>query len=189
VVHGVVRWQRAHARAGTHAAKTRAEVSGSKKKPWKQKGTGRARAGAATSPLWVGGGVTFGPKPRSYGFRLNKRERRLALAAILSEKRRNGSLIIVDDLKLESGKTRDLAAALGNIGVQQKSAMLVLDSNEPQGKQSPLRRAGGNLAQISTLNSGGVNAYDLLKHNFVVGSKNSIVELQSRILAEQDQAQ
>jgi large subunit ribosomal protein L4 len=181
LVHQVVRWQRARAQAGTHKAKNKREVSGGGKKPFRQKGTGRARQGSNTSPLLVGGGVSFGPVPRSHAFRLNKRVRRQGLMAVLSDKRREGRLIIIDNLAIESGKTKEMQAVLTNVGVGRASALLVLPEI---GRKSSTARAGGNIARLNLSKIEGVNVYDLLKSRYLVGTRESVLALQARLQQE-----
>ncbi len=180
LVHQVVRWQRAKSRSGTHSALTRAEVSGGGKKPWKQKGTGRARAGSNTSPLWVGGGKSHGPKPRSYEFSINKSERRLALLSTLSSKRRSESLRIIDQIKLASGKTKDAFSILKNIGVGRSKVTLIASAEEIEA-QTTFGRALKNIANVKTLPVSALNVYDLLNARFVLGSKQAIEELQESL--------
>lgn len=180
LVHQVVRWQRAKSRAGTHSALTRAEVSGGGRKPWKQKGTGRARAGSNTSPLWVGGGKAHGPKPRSYEFSVNKRERRMALLSALSAKRRSESLMVLDNWKLDSGKTKDAFGILKSIGVGKGKAMLLASSKDCDSKKG-FNQALRNIGNVKTLPVGAINVYDLLNARFVLGSKLAIEELQKNL--------
>lgn len=181
LVHDAVVWQRNKKRAGTHSALTKAEVSGGGKKPWKQKGTGNARAGSNTSPLWVGGGVTHGPKPRDYTTRLSKRARRQALCSVLTDKVRNEGLKIVDSLVVKSGKTRDMVDLLKKLGVAGESITLVQSDNE---NGAAVERASRNIAGIKPLKVSGVNVYDLLKNKYLVVTKEDILALQGRILKE-----
>ena len=115
VLHQTVRWQRSKKRAGTHSTLTRAQVSGGGVKPWKQKGTGRARAGSNTSPLWVGGGIAHGPKPRSYEFRMNKKERRAALCGAISTRQSESRLFIVDAMNFEQAKTKQAVELINRL--------------------------------------------------------------------------
>lgn len=186
LVHKAVRWQRNSRRAGTHSALTKAEVSGGGKKPWRQKGTGRARAGSNTSPLWVGGGVIHGPKPRSYEFRFNKRERRLALASALTDLRRRGNLLVLDELKVESGKTRDMQAVLTRIGAGRSKTMIISSVAD---RSSGLARSSRNLASVVTLPVSGVNVYDLVNARFVVATREGVTSLQARVKGLQEDKQ
>lgn len=180
LVHQVVRWQRAKQRSGTHSALTKAEVSGGGKKPWKQKGTGRARAGSNTSPLWVGGGKAHGPKPRSYEFSVNKQERRQALYSALSAKRRAENLMILDGWQLDSGKTKDAFVVLKGLGINRKKTTLLASAKECEARNS-FARALKNITSVKTLPVAAVNVYDLLNARFVLGSKLAIEELQKNL--------
>jgi large subunit ribosomal protein L4 len=151
-------------------------MKGGGKKPWKQKGTGRARAGSSNSPLWVGGGQAQGPKPRDYSYRLPKRTRTQALMSALTAKVLDQKLVVLDDLKIASGKTKDLASVLDKIGVAGTRAMLVLSE-----KDEMIQRSSANVADLSTIMVEGVNVYDLLKSKYLVGTRKSIEAIQSRI--------
>jgi len=181
LVHDTVRWQRNKARSGQAKALTRAQVSGGGKKPWKQKGTGNARAGSNTSPLWVGGGKAHGPLPRSYEFRLSKRARRQALASVLSFKRREGQLVIVDSFDLKSGKTKDMAKVLKALGVGEAKAILVVSGDKKNTAETMLRRSAHNIPNLTTLELAGVNVYDLMSNKFLVCTQAGIEALQSRV--------
>jgi len=176
LVHETVRWQRAKRRSGTHSVLTRSNMKGGGKKPWKQKGTGRARSGSNNSPLWVGGAVVHGPSPKKYDFRLPKRTRRQAMASVLSDKVSKERLVVLNDLQIESGKTRDMAGVLKNIGVEGKSAVILL-AQENGGVQ----RSSRNLPKVLTLAVEGANVYDLLKHQFLVGTPEALLKLQERV--------
>lgn len=176
LVHQVVRWQRAKKRAGTHQALTRSMMKGGGKKPWRQKGTGRARAGSGISPVWVGGAVVHGPQPRDYTFRLPKRTRRQALAAVLSEKVSQQKLVIVDELAVPSGKTRDFASSLKSWGVDGKKALLVVD---PAAETT--RRSSANIADLRTLAVEGLNVYDVLNSDVMIVSRNDIAAIEARV--------
>jgi large subunit ribosomal protein L4 len=180
LVHDVVRWQRAKRRAGTASTLTRAEMSGGGRKPWKQKGTGRARSGSNTSPIWVGGGVAHGPKPKSYEFRLPKRTRRQALASVLSEKLRTGALIIVDKIENESCKTKSMVSFFQAVGAGDKGRALVIAQKDAQ-----VERSGRNIPKTLTLPVEGVNVFDLMKHHYLICTPEAITEIEQRILQEQ----
>lgn len=184
LVHQAVRWQRNCKRAGTHSALRKAEVSGGGKKPFRQKGTGRARAGSNTSPLWVGGGVIHGPKPKSYEFRFNKRERRVAMASVLTDLRRSGNLLVLDDLNVESGKTRDMQAVLTKIGVGRSKAAIVTAASDRQA--DTVSRCSRNISNVVTLPVAGVNVYDLINARFLVTTRASVTQLQSRVKGGQE---
>jgi large subunit ribosomal protein L4 len=183
LVHETVRWQRARKRAGTHQALTRTMKEGGAKKPWTQKGTGRARAGSSISPLWVGGASIHGPLPRCYDYRLSKRSRRQALAAVLSAKVASKGLVVLSDLEIKSGKTRDVAAMLGSVGAGEKSSLLMV----PQSAES-VRRSARNVKDLSMLPVEGVNVYDVLAHEFLIATKAEIAALQSRIKQDSTEA-
>jgi large subunit ribosomal protein L4 len=177
IVHQAVRWQLARRRSGTHSALNRANKTGGGKKPFKQKGTGRARAGSSNSPVWVGGAVAHGPQPRSYDFRFPKRARRQALTSVLTSKRNSDRLVIVDELVVQDGKTKNLLSCLNKIGVQNVSAAIIV-----HGKDQNIERSSGNLKKVKTLPVEGANVYDLLKHQYVVLTKASLEALQDRLL-------
>ena len=176
LVHQVVRWQRAKRRAGTHACLNRGAMTGGGKKPWKQKGTGNARAGSRNSPVWVGGAVAHGPSPRSYEFKLTKGVRRGAMTSVLSDKLKNESLVILDNLAVESGKTRDMTAILSNLGVAGKKAVLLMPE-----KDELVWRSSGNLKEITSLPVAGANVYDMVNAHYIVATKDAVEKLQQRL--------
>jgi large subunit ribosomal protein L4 len=159
-------------RAGTAKTKDKSEVSGSGKKLWKQKGTGRARMGSARSPLWRHGGIVHGPNPRSYDYAFPKKARRSALRNALSAKLASGQLMVVESWNLDTHKTKALAGTLGKLGVS-GSALLVGSEASRN-----MELAAGNNPKVSAVASLGVNVYDLLKHDQVVFSKDAILALQ-----------
>lgn len=179
LVHLMVRWQRAKGRAGTHSTLTKGTMEGGAKKPWKQKGTGRARAGSSTSPLWVGGAVAHGPHPRSYEFRMNKQERRAALTAILSARHRDGRFIVLDSLAIKSAKTKDMAKVLKKIGATGKTCLVIPELD------AAIARSSRNLKGVMALSTLGANVYDLVNANFVVSTKAGVEALTSRCRKEQ----
>jgi large subunit ribosomal protein L4 len=179
-VHMTVRWQRAKKRAGTHATLSKGKMQHSDRKPHKQKGTGRARAGSKNSPLWVGGGVAHGPQPRSYDFRLPKRTRREAMASLLTDKLNNDRIIVLDKLTVESGKTQDMVSVLKNLGVD-KTATIMLPTAEDN-----VWRSSRNIKGVKPLPVTGANVYDILNHHFLVGTKDAILALQGRVLQTVD---
>lgn len=178
LVHQVVRWQLAKRRAGTHSTLTRTMMKGGGAKPFKQKGTGRARAGSNISPLWVGGAVVFGPQPRDYTFRLGKKEKRAALRAVLSSKLRQGKLLIVNDLSIASGKTKDMAQVLRAVGVDEGKGAAVLLTGDFDVNSRPVR----NLDRTTPLSLDGINVYDMMKRPFLVCSQEGILALQERLV-------
>ena len=188
VVHQIVKWQLAKRRAGTHKAKTRSEVKASNAKPYKQKGTGRARAGSKASPVWVGGGKAHGPRPHSYESRINKAQKRLAMCSVLSDKVANEKLIVIDHFASESGKTSAMAKSLNNIGIN-GSAIVVADNKslsvDGVSDTDKAMRAIRNIPRTSCLPSVGLNVFDLLRHDYVVVTKTAVEELQDRLSKSQ----
>lgn len=179
LVHEVVRWQLNKRRAGTHQALTRTMKEGGAKKPFRQKGTGRARAGSGISSLWVGGASVHGPLPRSYEHRLAKRTRRQALAAVLSSKAKASNLVVLDTLAIPSGKTKDMASVLVKLGVGQSKVVLLTAKKDVQ-----VERSSRNLNKIVTTEVAGANVYDLMRTKYLIGTKESILALQARVKAE-----
>lgn len=176
LLYETVKMQRANRRRGTHATKTRAFVSGGGKKPWKQKGTGRARQGSTRAPQWVGGATVFGPLPRDYSYRLPATARRKAICVALSAKNREGRLVVVDHLTVESGKTKDMVKAMAALDV--RSALLVVAAHDEK-----LERAARNLPKIKVIQVAGVNVYDLLAHEHVVLTADAVKSLEERLSA------
>jgi len=156
-IYHALRNELANRRVGTASTKTRAEVKGSGAKPWRQKGTGRARAGHKRSPLWTHGGVIFGPKPRDYSYRLPRKVKRLAMRSILSQKQREDRLMVVEDFTVESGKTRDLVRILRRIDPQPQGRTVVVLSGEDR----MLKRAGRNLPDVDILSYNRLSAHEL----------------------------
>ena len=154
-IYHAIRNELANLRIGTAATKTRSEVLGTHKKPWKQKGTGRARSGSKQSPIWVGGGVAFGPRPRDYGYRLPKKVKRLAFRSLLSMKAQDDSLKIVEDFSVESGKTKDLVSILKNLANGEKTVVILKDND------ALIKRAGANIPTVSFLSFDRLRAHDL----------------------------
>ena len=172
LVWEAVRAYQAAQRKGTHATKTRAAVRGGGRKPWKQKGTGRARVGSIRSPLWKKGGVVFGPQPRDYRQSFPKKKRRGALKLVLSEKLRNQSLTVVDEFELESHRTREFLGVLENFELAKK--LLVVDALENRN----LYLSARNLPEVKSVPLIGLNVYDLVNCQHVLISKKAILELQ-----------
>ena len=171
--HEVVKMQLANRRGGNACTKTRSEVSGGGRKPWRQKGTGRARAGSTRSPLWVGGGVVFGPKPRDYSYSLPKKVRRAALKSALSLKVKEGKLLIVDNLNLEEIKTKAFVSLLKGLAVE---GALIVDSDNVN-----LERSARNLHMVKVLRPEGLNVYDILKYEYLLLTKQSAEKIQERL--------
>src|SRR5579862_5469288 len=156
-VHDVVVAYRAGQRSGTASTKTVGEVAGTNKKPWRQKGTGRARAGSFRSPLWAGGGVVFGPRPRDFSKKVSKKTKQLALRKALSERLKAGDVVVVDDLKLETPKTRDFVGIISSLDL--KGSMLVVSS----GVNKNLSLASRNVPGVALATSDSLNTYDVLR--------------------------
>jgi len=174
LLHQAVVMQLANRRAGTAATKTKGFVRGGGKKPWKQKGTGRARAGSIRSPIWVGGGTVFGPTPRDYSYRMPRTARREALLSALSVKNRDGKLIVVDKFSLEAAKTKIMAQALAELKVT--SALIVI-----AGADATIERSARNLPKIKVLRVEGVNVYDLLRYDHLVLTAGALKLLEERL--------
>ncbi|MCD8089983.1 MAG: 50S ribosomal protein L4 [Clostridiales bacterium] len=164
VLHLAVVQQLANNRQGTQSTLTRAEVRGGGKKPWRQKGTGRARQGSIRSPQWKGGGVVFAPKPRDYSFKLNKKVKRLALKSALTAKYNDYKVVVLEDLKFDAPKTKDMAAVLKNIGVEK--ALVVIEGND-----SNVVLSARNIPTVKTASVGTINPYDILKYDAFVVTK------------------
>lgn len=171
-VYLVVKNILANRRQGTQSAKTRAEVRGGGRKPWRQKGTGRARQGSIRSPQWKGGGVVFAPKPRDYSYTTPKKVKRLALRSVLTSKVQENELILVDDLKLEEAKTKAMAQALKALNAAKKSLILVGEGNES------VARAAKNIAGVKVLNIQSINVYDLLKYDSLILDQEALNKIQ-----------
>lgn len=167
-----VRYYQAGLRRGTASTKTRAEVSGSGNKLWRQKGTGRARMGSIRSPLWRKGGVVHGPKPRDYGMKMNKKQRRLALCVALSERLREGNLLVLDSMELEDHKTKHLAELLQNFGEPKKC--LLVDTLE---ENQELKLASRNLPYVESMHPNGMNAYHVTRYPRILISQRAVKKL------------
>ncbi|HAK46998.1 MAG TPA: 50S ribosomal protein L4 [Spirochaeta sp.] len=154
-IYYAIRNELANRRVGTACTKTRSEVRGSGAKPWSQKGTGHARSGSKKSPVWVGGGTVFGPKPRDYSYTMPKKMKRAALKSILSLKAQNDSLVVVEDFSIDTGKTKDLVNILKSLSVEGRSVVILKDDDEM------VRRAGRNIPGLSILSYNRLNAHDL----------------------------
>lgn len=180
LVHGTVRWQRAKRRAGTHDVLTRSEIKGGKKKPFKQKGTGNARAGSSVSPLMVGGAVVHGPTPRSYEFRLSKKMRKGALASALSAKTGEESFLVLESMDSATGKTRDAVKLLKTIGVEGEKVLVIIP-NEASEQREKFARGLQNIEKVSVVPSAGVNVYDLVNNAKVLCVRAALSELEARV--------
>jgi len=173
----VVKMQRANRRAGTAATKTRAFVRGGGKKPWRQKGTGRARAGSTRSPIWVGGATIFGPQPRSYAYRLPKSARVTALKAALADKHREGALFVINDIVLPEVKTKKMLELFSRLQLQQSVLVVIADANEQ------VERATRNIPWAKVLRSEGINVYDLLHYKQVLFTQAAFQKINERLAA------
>lgn len=177
-VHDTVVAYRAAQRMGTACTKTAGEVSGTNKKPWKQKGTGRARAGSFQSPLWVGGGVVFGPKPRSYAKKVNVRTKQLALRKAMSERLKAGDIVIVDDIKLSSPKTKEV---IGVIDALQIDGTAIIVST---GENKNLSLATRNLPNVWLTTSETLNTYDVLRPDKLIFTRGAFEKIEARLNKE-----
>lgn len=178
-VHDAVTAYRAAQRSGTACAKTVGEVSGSNKKPWRQKGTGRARAGSHQSPLWVGGGVVFGPRPRDYRKKISKKTRQLALRKALSERLKAGDVLIVDDLKLATHKTKEFVKVIAALELKGTTLLISDGTGDPN-----LLRAARNVEKVTTTTSSSLNTYDVLRPDKLVFSKTAFEQVEARLNKE-----
>ncbi len=171
VMHLAVVQYLANQRQGTQSAKTRAEVRGGGRKPWRQKGTGRARQGSTRSPQWTGGGVVFAPKPRDYSFKLNRKVKRLALQSALSCKVAENKMIVLDELTLNEIKTKEMVKVLENIKCGK--ALIVMD-----GSNKNVMLSARNIPDIKTASVNTINVYDLLKYNTLVVTKDAVAKIE-----------
>ncbi len=171
LVHMAVVQQLANKRQGTQKAKTRSEVSGGGRKPWRQKGTGHARQGSTRSPQWTGGGVVFAPVPRDYSFKLNKKEKKAALKSALTSRVENGKLIVVDELKFEEIKTKKFKAVMDNLKVNK--ALVVLDDNDEK-----VILSARNIPDVKTTQVNTINVYDILKGDTLVLTKGAVAKIE-----------
>ena len=172
VVHHVLVNYLANQRQGTQSTKTRSEVSGGGRKPWRQKGTGRARQGSIRAPHWVGGGIALGPKPRSYKYTVNKKEKRLAIKSILSSKVLENELVVVDSLDLKEIKTKEMAKALTNLKVEGKSLIVLPEKNEN------IQKSARNIDGVKTSLVNTINVYDLLKYKNLIITLDTVKKLE-----------
>ncbi len=177
-VHDTVTAYRAAQRSGTASTKTAGEVTGTNKKPWKQKGTGRARAGSFQSPLWVGGGVVFGPKPRSFAKKVNVRTKQLALRKALSERLKAGDVIVVDDIKLSSPKTKEIIGVIDALQID-GTALIV-----STGENKNLTLATRNLPNVDLTTSETLNTYDVLRQDKLIFTRGAFEKVEARLNKE-----
>jgi large subunit ribosomal protein L4 len=173
VIHGAIVNFLANQRQGTHATKTKGLVRGGGKKPWKQKGTGRARAGSTRSPLWRGGGTTFGPQPRDYSYSIPKKVKRLALLAALQEKLASDGVVILDNFAIEKPQTKEMVSILQNLGLNNKSVLIVLPE-----KEDVITLSARNIPAVGIVRASDLNTYDVVAFNTLLVTKEAIVRLE-----------
>lgn len=172
VVTDAVLMQRASMRQGTHAVKNRSAVSGGGKKPWRQKGTGRARQGSIRSPQWRGGGIVFGPTPRAYAYKLPKKVYRLALKSVLSQKVLDSALVVVDALSFDAPKTKEFKAVLNNLNVNEKTLVVLDDDN------ANAALAARNLENVTVMTAKGVNVLDVINNDKLVVVQSALAQVE-----------
>ena len=172
VVHSVLVNYLANQRQGTQSTKTRSEVSGGGRKPWRQKGTGRARQGSIRAPQWVKGGIALGPKPRSYKYTVNKKERRLAIRSVLSSKVLENNLVVLDKAEMKEIKTQAMVKTLANLKVEGKTLILLPEKNEN------VQKSARNIKNVKTTLVNTINVYDLLKYNKLVVTLDAVKKLE-----------
>lgn len=172
VVHSVLVNYLANQRQGTQSTKTRSEVSGGGRKPWRQKGTGRARQGSIRAPQWIKGGIALGPKPRSYKYTVNKKERRLAIRSVLSSKVLENNLIVLDKAEMKEIKTQAMVKTLANLKVEGKTLILLPEKNEN------VQKSARNIKNVKTTLVNTINIYDLLKYNKLVVTLDAVKKLE-----------
>ena len=171
LVHQAVVLQLANNRQGTQKAKTRSEVSGGGRKPWRQKGTGHARQGSTRAPQWTGGGVVFAPVPRDYSFKMNKKEKRAALKSVLTSKVQENKFIVLDELKLAEVKTKEMKKVLDNLKVN--NALVIIGDDSENVALSARNIAGVQTASVNT-----INVFDMLKYNTIIATKSSVAYIE-----------
>src|SRR5699024_5322476 len=172
IVYEAVKNQLANRRQGTQSVKTRAEVRGGGKKPWRQKGTGRARHGSIRSPIWVGGGVTFAPKSRSYKYNMPKKARRLAIKSVLTSKVENDRMIVVDELNFDSPKTKDMVDILRDLNVDKKALIVTAES------EINVIKSANNLPNVGTTIFNNLNVYDILNYDSFIRTKDAVKKVE-----------
>ena len=172
LVHQAVVMQLANQRLGTHATKTRGLVRGGGRKPWRQKGTGRARSGSTRSPIWVGGGTVFGPQPRSYAFSMPKKQRRLAIKCALSSKVNDQEIFVVDSINFDQPKTKNVLKMLSDFNAEGKALIITADAIEN------VERSANNIPGVKVITSMGLNVYDLLHHTKIFVAQDAISRIE-----------
>jgi large subunit ribosomal protein L4 len=176
LLHQAIVMQLNNRRAGSAATKSKGFVRGGGKKPWRQKGTGRARAGSTRSPLWVGGGTIFGPQPRDYWYRMPRQARKEALLSALSLKNREGKIIVIDRLEMEEAKTKLMAQALAELKVS--SALIVIPQSDEK-----IERSSRNIPAVKVLRVEGLNVYDLMRYEHLILTQAALKSLEERLAA------
>ena len=172
LVHLAVVQQLANNRQGTQKAKTRSEVSGGGRKPWRQKGTGHARQGSTRSPQWTGGGVVFAPVPRDYSFKMNQKEKRAALKSALTDKVQTGKLIVLDELKMDEFKTKKFAEVMNNLKATRKALVVVADND------AKVVKSASNLPEVKTALTNTINVYDVVNAQTLVLTKDAVAKIE-----------
>ena len=172
LVHMAVVQQLANRRQGTQKAKTRSEVSGGGRKPWRQKGTGHARQGSTRAPQWTGGGVVFAPVPRDYSFKMNQKEKRAALKSALTDKVQTGKLIVLDELKMDEFKTKKFAEVMNNLKATRKALVVVSDNDEK------VVKSASNLPEVKTALTNTINVYDVVNAHTLVLTKDAVAKIE-----------
>ncbi len=171
LLHQAVVSNQASLRRGTHATKTRAEVSGGGKKPWRQKGTGRARVGSSRNPVWTGGGIAFGPQPRKYGFKMPKKTRRFALKSALTDKVNNGNLVVLEELTIAEPKTKEMVQMLNTLNVT--NALVVIGTDNEN-----VIKSARNITGVTPVQATGINVYNILSHQKLVITKEAVAKVE-----------
>ncbi|HHT63084.1 MAG: 50S ribosomal protein L4 [Bacillota bacterium] len=171
LLHQAVVKNLASLRRGTHATKTRAMVSGGGRKPWRQKGTGRARVGSSRNPVWTKGGVAFGPQPRDYGFKMPRKTRRLAVKSALTDKVNNGNIIVLDELKMAEPKTKEMVQVLKNLNAPE--ALVVIGT-----KDDNVIKSARNIPGVTPVEATGINVYNILAHKKMVITKEAVAKVE-----------
>ena len=172
VVHDVVKNHLANKRQGTQSSQTRAEVSGGGRKPWRQKGTGRARQGSTRAPQWTHGGIVFAPKPRDYSYTLNKKTRRLALKSVLSAKAAEANIVVIDSIKMDAPKTKEFAAFLAAVGADCKALVVTAENNEV------VVKSAANIPGVQVAFANVINVYDILNAKKLVVDKAALAKIE-----------
>ncbi|MCH3959029.1 MAG: 50S ribosomal protein L4 [Selenomonas sp.] len=172
LLHQAVVMQLAAQRLGTHATKTRSFVRGGGRKPWKQKGTGRARSGSTRSPIWVGGGTVFGPHPRKYAFSMPRKQRRLAIKCALSDKVKSGELVVLESLDFEAPKTKQVVKMLGDFKAEKKVLFITADEAEN------VEKSARNIPGVKAINMMGLNVFDILNNDKLFITKDAITRIE-----------